>query len=641
MPRTSTLFALLCLFVAAVGSYGAAFFTAKWIERSSEVAVADQFAEAELVWAIPEADGLQLLITGQAPSEAARFRALAVAGSVVDAGRVVDAMQVVSAPVLSTTPSLEILRNDRGLSLIGLLPEDQSMTVLLNEIAVIAKDVPVANMVDTLERETPEGWTEAVRFAVRALEDLPRSKISVSVERVVISAIVDSEEEKRDVEARLTRRKPAEIDLRLEISAPRPVITPFILRLSKGLDTGTKVEACSAESGAMLEQLSAAAEAAGADDALDCGIGLGMPSTDWPEAALAGITALAGLPGGTLTLSDLDMTLVAAAETDRTVFDTTVLELKQVLPEGVSLETVLTPQPRDPGEEGEDALVPEFIATLSPEGTLQMRGVLQNGDQEAVVLSFARAHFGVSDSYISAQAAERVPPNWMSRVFAGLEALSHVKNGALEVTEQAIEVRGASGDQNASSVVTGVLADRLGQSAPFTVAVRYVEALDPLASLPTPEECLARLNAVLDAQKISFDAGKATVTSESISQLNALAKAFEGCDFVPIEIGGHTDSSGREEMNKGLSQARADTVRNMLIDRGIPPGILTAVGYGEAEPIADNDTEEGREANRRIAFTLRPDALEISEENSESEDISEEAPAEPDAPAEEEETENE
>jgi len=71
-----------------------------------------------------------------------------------------------------------------------------------------------------------------------------------------------------------------------------------------------------------------------------------------------------------------------------------------------------------------------------------------------------------------------------------------------------------------------------------------------------------------------------------------------------MEISGYTDSQGREEMNKALSQERADAVLRALRDRRVASVSLTATGYGEIDPVAGNDSEEGREANRRIEFKL-------------------------------------
>jgi len=87
-----------------------------------------------------------------------------------------------------------------------------------------------------------------------------------------------------------------------------------------------------------------------------------------------------------------------------------------------------------------------------------------------------------------------------------------------------------------------------------------------------------------------------------------------------MEIGGHTDSQGREEMNLGLSQSRADAVLNGLLARGVLVTNLTARGYGENRPIADNDSEDGRELNRRIEFRLQAevDARDTAEAQAEA-----------------------
>ena len=80
-----------------------------------------------------------------------------------------------------------------------------------------------------------------------------------------------------------------------------------------------------------------------------------------------------------------------------------------------------------------------------------------------------------------------------------------------------------------------------------------------------------------------------------------------------MEIGGHTDSQGREEMNLNLSQQRAESVLIALQSRRILTGNLIPIGYGETRPIAYNGTEEGREANRRIEFTLATEEDEAEE----------------------------
>ena len=73
---------------------------------------------------------------------------------------------------------------------------------------------------------------------------------------------------------------------------------------------------------------------------------------------------------------------------------------------------------------------------------------------------------------------------------------------------------------------------------------------------------------------------------------------------VTIHITGHTDAVGTDEANQILSEGRANAVRNDLIQRGVAAERMTAEGKGEKEPVADNDTEEGRQLNRRVEFVI-------------------------------------
>ena len=604
MSRLPTMIAGAAFLLAGAASWGTAKSGAAWIEERSVGALARVLSQEGLDWVEVYPDGLILNLSGTAPSEAARFRAITVAGAVVDSRRLVDAMDVVDPQTL-TPPrfSLEILRNDKGISVIGLVPSDGGRAQLAEGLQGFGEDVPVTNLVEQAEHAVPETWRASVDFALRSLQDMPRSKISLSEDRIDITAVTDSPEQKASLETSLARRVPQGMTLALSISAPRPVITPFTLRFTKDA-TGVSFDACSADSTAARDEILAAATAAGFEGKADCVVGLGVPTVSWAEAVSSGIAALSELGGGTITFSDADITLIASEATPQIRFDRIVGELESTLPAVFSLHAVLPPKP-DSVEAGEET--PEFVATRSPEGIVQMRGRLSTKAQEAAVFSFARAHFGTSDTYIATREDPELPDGWPVRVFAGLEALSYLNNGTLIVQPETVAVRGDTGSRSARSDVARVLSAKLGESADFSVQVSYDERLDPTANLPTPEECVARMNAVLEVKKITFAPGSADIDASAEEQLEQLAAAFEDCDRIRVEIGGHTDSQGREEMNLNLSQQRADAVRSGLVDRGVEPAALVSVGYGEAQPIADNGTSEGREANRRIAFLLIPE----------------------------------
>ena len=102
----------------------------------------------------------------------------------------------------------------------------------------------------------------------------------------------------------------------------------------------------------------------------------------------------------------------------------------------------------------------------------------------------------------------------------------------------------------------------------------------------------------IDLRSVQFGFDSAVITDESAAILDEVAKMLQGAPRS-VEIGGHTCSIGSDEYNMGLSQRRANAVKNYLSKKGIPAASMTAVGYGESQPKFDNRTEEGRRLNRR------------------------------------------
>jgi len=106
---------------------------------------------------------------------------------------------------------------------------------------------------------------------------------------------------------------------------------------------------------------------------------------------------------------------------------------------------------------------------------------------------------------------------------------------------------------------------------------------------------------------IFFETGKAELLPESFLELEKLVSVMKEYSKLVIEIGGHTDDVGQDTYNETLSQNRAQAVVDFLLEKGIKTERMSAKGYGESQPIADNQTEEGRAQNRRVEFSIVED----------------------------------
>lgn len=112
------------------------------------------------------------------------------------------------------------------------------------------------------------------------------------------------------------------------------------------------------------------------------------------------------------------------------------------------------------------------------------------------------------------------------------------------------------------------------------------------------------VEAVIELQGVYFDFDKATIKPEGKVVLNEAAALLQKHERVVVEVAGHTDSTGSDAYNQGLSERRANAVKDYLTSKGVKASRLTARGYGESRPVASNDTKEGRAENRRVELIV-------------------------------------
>lgn len=133
------------------------------------------------------------------------------------------------------------------------------------------------------------------------------------------------------------------------------------------------------------------------------------------------------------------------------------------------------------------------------------------------------------------------------------------------------------------------------------------EAPEPTAPTEEPTPVPLTLSEVvedLDLGEVEFEPGSATFTVQDTAVLDVVADQLQGFSDGNIEVQAHTDDVGDPDVNLLLSRQRAETVVAYLTDRGVDAALLTPRGYGSQLPIADNDTEQGRAANQRVALVV-------------------------------------
>lgn len=118
------------------------------------------------------------------------------------------------------------------------------------------------------------------------------------------------------------------------------------------------------------------------------------------------------------------------------------------------------------------------------------------------------------------------------------------------------------------------------------------------------QSCQQAFDETMQGRFVQFETQAASISPASARLLDAVSGVAILCQDYSIEIGGHTDSRGSDSYNRDLSQQRADAVRTHLIDRGVNPDALVAVGYGESRPIDTADTPEAWARNRRTEFKV-------------------------------------
>ncbi|MBL1436017.1 MAG: OmpA family protein [Rhodobacteraceae bacterium] len=602
MRPIALIFATAFFTVGAALAWFIASSTISWVETSQKAELEQAFYAGGISWAQAEADGFVVMLRGEAESDSDQERATKIA-RLIFGDNLVDETTVNTISVLEERPQppfVEILKNGNDFSFLGRMPMGETTQVFARYVESLGEDAKVSNVTEPIEN-APENWLPAFEFALRLAPLTEQSIFNISPGAVALEAVATSANWQQGFEEMAENLRPEGVSLTIDISAPRPVISPYVFSLDVAAPDAAR---CAAQDEVEATKIATKVERLIGVSVM-CDVGLGAPSTHWRDAVEQGLNALAGLGGGRLEIVDADVTLRAPDGISEQDFQIISQILRFGLPDGFSLHVEAVKSP--PRRAEADTQPVEFTATLEADGTAVIEGAVKNTLTREVVMRYSEAKFGYGRVEDRMWQDETLPDGWQVRVFKLIEALALLNDGSATMTPEGIDIAGDAGFENPDEELGKLLAGGYS-AAEISLSISYTEpaggedgrGLDPRL-------CVSRATKILTESSIVFAPSSAVISDPSIPVIEALAALLTQCRDARIEIGGHTDSQGREGMNRALSQGRADAVLDALLAQNLLLGEVTAKGYGESEPIADNSSDDGRAVNRRIEFKLLRD----------------------------------
>lgn len=307
------------------------------------------------------------------------------------------------------------------------------------------------------------------------------------------------------------------------------------------------------------------------------------------NAALLLLDQIGKLKDGKLTISDTKIGLSGMAR-DLGGREAIAAALKN-LPEGFSVAT-------------NEIKAPPYIfeAYKDPVAvTLTLSGYVPDNNAHAAIAAAAGRKFFSEKVVDNLKASIGAPGGFSSAVVPALGALSRLSTGTLVVSDRQVKLSGdAFYDAAAAQIRAG-----LNKDFPQGWQVKGDISVKPAAAPVDGTVCQQLFSDLLAKGKIRFESGRATIDPDSAGLLDRLIETAMRCPTTNIEIAGHTDGDGEDAFNQALSEKRAQAVADYLVKAGLPASRFTATGYGSTQPVAGNDTDEGKAQNRRIEFVVR------------------------------------
>jgi OmpA-OmpF porin, OOP family len=233
--------------------------------------------------------------------------------------------------------------------------------------------------------------------------------------------------------------------------------------------------------------------------------------------------------------------------------------------------------------------------------TVTLTGYVPDNNVHTALVAAAGRKFFSEKVVDNLKASVGAPSGFAAAVVPALGALSRLSTGTLVVSDREVKL---SGDALYDAAAVQIRAG-LGKDFPKDWQLKADISVKPAVAPVDATVCQQLFSDLLGKGRIQFESGRATIDPDSTGLLDRLIETAFRCPTTNIEIAGHTDGDGDGAINQALSEKRAQAVVDYLVKAGLPADRFAATGYGNTQPVASNDTDEGKAQNRRIEFVVR------------------------------------
>jgi len=246
-----------------------------------------------------------------------------------------------------------------------------------------------------------------------------------------------------------------------------------------------------------------------------------------------------------------------------------------------------------------------FNATKDADGNVVLNGYVRSEAEREKVLAQANRLFPGKVTNRTVRLASGAPnADWGNVLSQNIDDLNRLETGRFTMEDRSSVITGTTSSADLRDTINSRVGSLANYDGAATITVPDAEDVN-VGEIKSQSICQTLLDDIKTGKKINFAYNKADIRgAQSFDLLNSLASAAKQCAAFRINVEGHTDADGSEEYNQRLSEARANTVVAYLTENGIARERMQAIGLGEAKPIGDNATNEGKALNRRIEFVV-------------------------------------